>query len=158
MKKKILTSSTKVRFQDCDPFNHLNNSKYIDYFVNAREDQLIKYYNLDIFEVAKKRQKAWVVADHRIAYLKPAFTHEDIIIESQLIKFSKKSLIVEMKMYNADLCQLKSVLWTTYVHVDMITQKPMAHDNEFLQLFSEVESPIDQSDFNERIQVIRGAA
>ncbi len=25
-----------IRFQDCDPFGHLNNARYIDYFVNAR--------------------------------------------------------------------------------------------------------------------------
>ncbi len=39
--KKIIESKVKIRFPDCDPFNHLNNSKYIDYFINAREDQLI---------------------------------------------------------------------------------------------------------------------
>ena len=29
-----------VRFQDCDPFGHLNNARYIDYFLNARQDQI----------------------------------------------------------------------------------------------------------------------
>lgn len=25
-----------IRFQDCDPLQHLNNAKYFDYFFNAR--------------------------------------------------------------------------------------------------------------------------
>ena len=29
-----------TRFSDCDPFGHLNNARYIDYFINAREDHL----------------------------------------------------------------------------------------------------------------------
>jgi len=39
MENKILQSTYQVRFQDSDPFRHLNNARYLDYFVNAREDQ-----------------------------------------------------------------------------------------------------------------------
>jgi acyl-CoA thioester hydrolase len=51
--EKILESQMLVRFSDCDPFNHLNNSRYIDYIINAREDQLLKYYEFDIYKMAK---------------------------------------------------------------------------------------------------------
>ena len=44
---KILESKVKIRFQDCDPFNHLNNAAYINYFINAREDQILENYHLD---------------------------------------------------------------------------------------------------------------
>ena len=39
MKKLLdtLQSTVKIRFQDCDPFNHLNNAAYLNYFVNARD-------------------------------------------------------------------------------------------------------------------------
>ena len=39
--EKTIESKVKIRFPDCDPFNHLNNSKYIDYIINAREDHLL---------------------------------------------------------------------------------------------------------------------
>ncbi|MEO6346652.1 MAG: acyl-CoA thioesterase, partial [Aquaticitalea sp.] len=42
--KQSLESKMKIRFHDCDPFNHLNNSKYIDYILTARGDQLIENY------------------------------------------------------------------------------------------------------------------
>lgn len=41
---KELESIAVARFQDCDPFSHLNNARYIDYFLNAREDQLALFY------------------------------------------------------------------------------------------------------------------
>ena len=50
---KVVTSTTKIRFQDCDPFNHLNNGSYINYFINHREDQLIIHYDIDIYDMAK---------------------------------------------------------------------------------------------------------
>ena len=48
---KIVSSQTKIRFQHCDPFNHLNNGSYIDYFMNHREDQLIMHYDIDIYKM-----------------------------------------------------------------------------------------------------------
>lgn len=33
-------STAKIRFIDCDPIGHLNNSKYLDYMLNAREDHV----------------------------------------------------------------------------------------------------------------------
>jgi acyl-CoA thioester hydrolase len=44
--KKTLQSKMKIRFHDCDPFHHLNNSRYIDYIVTARGDQLLKIMDL----------------------------------------------------------------------------------------------------------------
>ncbi|HRG10148.1 MAG TPA: acyl-CoA thioesterase, partial [Cyclobacteriaceae bacterium] len=58
--KKILTSTAKIRFHDCDPFNHLNNSRYLDYFMTARGDQLIEHYNLDIYKLAQQEFIGWV--------------------------------------------------------------------------------------------------
>ena len=46
--EKVLKSTYTIRFSDCDMFAHLNNARYIDYFLNAREDHLRTYYNLDL--------------------------------------------------------------------------------------------------------------
>ncbi|MDB5230478.1 MAG: acyl-CoA thioesterase, partial [Chitinophagaceae bacterium] len=46
--QKLPESTIKIRFHDCDPFNHLNNSRYIDYMMAARSDQLALYYQFDM--------------------------------------------------------------------------------------------------------------
>jgi acyl-CoA thioester hydrolase len=148
--KKILTSVRKVRFQDCDPFNHLNNAKYIDYFINAREDQLLENYGLDIFDIANKQGLSWVVASNQIYYLKPALTMESILIESQLIVHTSKSLMVELRMWDEAQTALKAILWTNFIHVDLKTQRPVNHSPEFSQLFADIVLPIEQTSFEER--------
>ena len=57
MKKlpNTLQSTVKIRFQDCDPFNHLNNAAYLNYFVNAREDQILEQYGIDIYKMTGAR-------------------------------------------------------------------------------------------------------
>jgi acyl-CoA thioester hydrolase len=64
-------SEALVRFSDCDPLNHLNNARYFDYFMNAREDHLLKGAGFSLYEAAQERGVGWVVGSHHIAYLGP---------------------------------------------------------------------------------------
>jgi thioesterase III len=157
MKKmeKIIKSQHKVRFQDCDPFNHLNNGKYIDYFINAREDQLIANYQIDVFEYAKKTGHNWVVASSQMAYKRPALMMETITIDSQLIKYTSKSLLVEMRMWDEMQTKLKALLWINFVHYDFINKRVADHTPEFIAIFEDVILPIEQSVFEERILMVK---
>lgn len=148
---KTLESSAKIRFQDCDPFNHLNNAAYINYMINAREDQIEKFYNLDIYKLAKKQGISWVVGTNQIAYLKPALLMENVIIDSQLIEYNQNRLKVEIRMWNTDKTELKAFLWSTFVHYNLIQQKRWNHDDKLMQLFSEIHNPISTTNFEERI-------
>jgi thioesterase III len=149
--EKLLSSKTKIRFQDCDPFNHLNNARYIDYMINAREDHLVEHYKLDVFEIARTTGRAWVVASNQIAYISPAFTMETVIIESQLISSSSKSLLVEIKMWNEAHTKLKAVLWVKFIHIDFASQKAVNHSDEFMRFVEGIVLPVEQTVFEERV-------
>ena len=147
---KILETKTKIRFQDCDPFNHLNNARYLDYYINAREDQLIEYYNLDLFKIIREQALGWVVSNSQVSYIKPVFTMEEIIIDSKLIQFSSKHLTIEARMWNHDKTTLKSFCWINFVHFNLKTNMVENHSNDFMQLFKTVHKPIDEALFTER--------
>lgn len=149
-----LENKAKIRFQDCDPFNHLNNSKYIDYFINAREDQVLEHYNLDIYEHIKKYGKGWLVKSNQITYIRPAFMMEEVVIESQLIQYTSNYLKVEMKMWNNDKTTLKSIFWTTFAYIDIQKQEKTDHSQELLDLFSQIVKPIELTSFEERCTAI----
>ncbi len=149
---KLVSSTTKIRFQDCDPFNHLNNGSYINYFINHREDQLIKHYNIDIYDMAKSIGISWVTGSNQIAYLRPAFLMETVIIESQLIAYDDSELKVEMRMYDENRTQLKAVLWSVFVHFNLIKQKRALHRASEMELFKAIHNPIHTDIFEERIQ------
>ena len=148
--EKILKTKRKVRFQDCDPFNHLNNSKYLEYFINVREDQIAEHYDLDIFKYMKTTGLSWVVASNQISYLKPAFTMETILIESQLIQYTDNLLLVEMKMWNEDETELKAILWVKFIHYNIQAKKVANHSEDLIKLFESVVLPVDQTVFEKR--------
>ena len=47
----------KIRFNDCDMFGHLNNARYIDYLINARQDHLKDEYNFDFLEISENHNE-----------------------------------------------------------------------------------------------------
>jgi acyl-CoA thioester hydrolase len=152
---KVLTSKTKVRFQDCDPFNHLNNAAYLNYFMNAREDQLIDNYGIDIYKMARKEGKSWVVGSNQIAYLKPAFLMEEVVIETQLLQFGESQLLVELRMLNSDRTEVKAIMWSTFVHFNLLQQKRELHSEEFMELFKSVLNPVTEAAFDQRISAFK---
>ncbi|MGV3632331.1 MAG: acyl-CoA thioesterase [Bacteroidota bacterium] len=155
--QKVLESKAKVRFPDCDPFNHLNNSKYIDYMINAREDHLLQDYELDVHRLAMKEGISWVVGQNQIAYLSSANLMETVTLESRLLSYDEKSLLAEVLMWNEEKTILKAVLWTRYVHVDLRQQKSRPHSKEFMDFFAEVVCPVAADDFESRVKMLRSS-
>lgn len=154
--KKILESKMKIRFHDCDPFNHLNNSRYIDYIVTARGDQLIDNYNFDIYKLAKEKGLGWVSAQTQISYMVPAYLMEEITIQTQLIDCSGKSLLLEAFMWNTDKTILKAVMWTKLVHFNLKTKQSNPHDEELMQFFRQIVNPLEiEMNFEQRIQILK---
>lgn len=153
---KIWESKAVIRFPDCDPFNHLNNARYIDYFINAREDHIMTNLNFNIYHYAATQGSGWVVAKNQIAYLKPAFLMETVVIDSTLLKAGDKEVLVEMKMWNERKDKLKAVLWSNFVHINMKSQKPENHSKELMEMFLPLENLLSSPlTFDERIEQLR---
>lgn len=146
----------QIRFQDCDPLNHLNNSKYLDYFMNAREDHLSKYYGVDIYERFKRTGKSWVVAKNEIIYRKPVFLMEKVLISSQVIKFSLKHLEVQMTMYNEEGIELKALLRTILIPFDMKTNAVTEHEDEIMKLLESIHVEKASTSIEEELALLEG--
>ena len=143
----VLVSHAKIRFQDCDPFKHLNNARYIDYFLNARGDQVQEHFGLDIFGSSGF---TWVVGSNQIAYFRPAFWNEPVRIETQIIDYSERNILVEMRMYDEEKTHLKALLWVDSIPFSMETQRMSPHDEEWLARFAENHLPVEEKVFEER--------
>lgn len=153
---KIWESSYLIRFSDCDPFNHLNNARYIDYFINAREDHLLSNMKFNIYQYAAEHGVSWVVTKNQVVYLKPAFLMEKVLIDSTILRLGEKDLLVEMKMWNEKKDKLKSVLWTTFAHVNIKTQRSHTHSQQLMQMFQPLENPLASNQtFDERVEQLR---
>ena len=145
-----------IRFPDCDPFNHLNNSRYIDYFINAREDHLLKFHHFNIYELALKKGISWVVREHQIVYLKPALLMETVVIQSTLIRMDEREIAVEMCMWNHDKSSMKAFLWTNFVHFNLQTQKREIHSADLMKTFQPYCIALPSSlQFEQRLEQLR---
>jgi YbgC/YbaW family acyl-CoA thioester hydrolase len=154
--KKILESKTRIHYQDCDPFNHLNNSRYIDYMMEARTEQLLANYDFNMADFAYKDKIGWVAVQNQISYLYPASWMEIVTIESRLIQFSDWSVTVEALMWDEHKTTLKSVLWSKLVHFNIKTQKSHQHSDALMELFTQAHSrlPAGQG-FEARVKALK---
>ncbi|ULQ51980.1 acyl-CoA thioesterase [Flavihumibacter fluvii] len=154
--KKILESSMKIRFHDCDPFNHLNNSRYIDYIVTARGDQLLDNYDFDIYKLAREKGLGWVTAQTQISYLSPAYLMEEVIVQTRLLDCSDKSLLLEAFMWDSVKSRLKAVMWTKLVHFNLKTQRSHLHEAQLMEFFRQIVHPLETvMDFDQRMRSLK---
>jgi acyl-CoA thioester hydrolase len=147
-----------IRFQDCDPFGHLYNSRYIDYFLNAREEHLIREYDLDIYERQKRVNENWVVTKHQIAYLYPAFFREEVIIQTCLLQYTDSFILMEGLMLDNEEKRLKSVVWTSFRHFSLAEGKTVKHPDHLMSLFKKISMNYEGAEangFDSRVGEIR---
>lgn len=154
---KVLESTAVIRFQDCDPFGHLNNARYVDYFMNARTDQLQAEYDFHIFAVGQALGCNWVVSKTQIAFLQPAMLMETVRIQTQLIWATPRKLVVEGTMLDERGRQIKAVAWIEFTFISLANGRPANHSDELMQLFHAVQVShiYEKATFDERTAQLR---
>lgn len=132
-------SKDKIRFTDCDMFGHLNNSRYLDYLINAREDHLKEFYNFD-FNQYFKNNLGWVISNHEILYIKPAIYNEIVTIQSTLLNLNIEQLHIETIMMSEDENQIKAIMRSKLVPINLNNGKKTQHNSEFMEWAKRIEN------------------
>lgn len=155
MLNKTPHSIYKIRFNDCDMFGHLNNARYLDYMINAREDHLITHYKFD-FDKFYKNDFGWVINSHEIVYVRPAIYNELVSIQSTLLKVEDDLLYVEALMMNESRDQLKAIMRSKLVPINLKTGKREQHPIELMQWAKPLENNeiLFQGDLETRIKLL----
>lgn len=151
-------TSHRIHFQDCDMLGHLNNARYLDYFLNAREDQVAEHYQLNMGAMAQEQRAAWVITKHYISYLKPARQGVEVRISSQLIHFDNSNLVLEMQMRSADGRRLLALLWSEMAFVQLPGGTRLDHSDGLMDLLGELDveaADYDPDGFDERVKAVR---
>ncbi|UCS91621.1 acyl-CoA thioesterase [Echinicola marina] len=154
---KETESRAVIRFQDCDPLQHLNNAKYFDYYFNAREDQVPKLYGVEMYDLIKKYQAAWVVYNHNISYVRPAMVGEWIRIRSRILWHNENTVLIEYYMMDDSKKELKNLLWTTLKYVGLKDGKVKPHRGEIVDFLKATTDEFDirKSNIAERVKQLK---
>lgn len=130
-----LDSKARIRFEDCDPFGHLNNGRYMDYFMNAREDQLRDNYQLDIYAHMQQTGNVWVVASSQVAYLQEVKMNEEVTIRTNLRWFTESDLFMEGMMLDPVTGRIKAVVWLRFAYLNVRKGTKASHEPQLTELF-----------------------
>lgn len=150
-----ISSKAKIRFIDCDPIGHLNNSKYLDYMLNAREDHVAENYGYTYEEYTQKTGCTWIAIQNEIAYLKEVRFNKEVVISSKLIDLQERTAKVEILMKDPSSDKIHAVLWCTVIHFNLKTLKSEMPLGEARNIFEKFLMEIEHKDFQSRVNYLR---
>ena len=149
--QKEISSVVKVRFSDCDPIGHLNNVKYLEYMLNAREDHVEHGYGFTYEEYTKKTGCTWITIQNEIAYLREVRYNAKVQITSKTIEVGDRLSKVEILMKSEDGATIHCILWVTVIYFNMETRLSESHPQETKDLFTDFLVTLEEKDFQSRV-------
>ncbi len=150
-----ISVTTKIRFSDCDPLGHLNNVRYLDYMLNAREDHVEEFYGFTYEQYTKRTGCTWVTIQNEIAYLKEVRYNTMVVISSKTIEIEDRTAKVELLMKSADEKTIYAVLWITVIYFNVKTRKSERQPDDIKDLFRKYSVELEQKDFAARAKFLR---
>lgn len=93
------TSEIPVRPDDIDMFQHVHNSRYLDYIQAARYDQMIRCYKMSMEEFMIMGY-GFVVKRAELNFKRPLIMGDVMLISTQVKEFSGSDIIVEFEIVN----------------------------------------------------------
>lgn len=153
--KKEIASKAKIRFSDCDPIGHLNNVKYLEYMLNAREDHVESFYGFTYEEYSRKTGCTWITIQNEIAYLKEVRYNSNVVITSKTIEVSDRISKIEILMKSEDEKTINAVLWINVIYFNMKTRASEKQPKEVKDLFKKYLVSIEQKEFKTRAEFLR---
>ena len=151
-------SAAWIDFQDCDPFGHLNNTKYLNYIMHARTQQLKDAYGFDIYAHTQKTGNGWVVATTQLAYLAPAKFNETVRIKTRLLHKDAFRIVPEAVMVSEDGARLNAVGWIEFVYVNIERGRPVKYEADLGAFLESIRIPGFEwapQDFSLRVKEIQ---
>ena len=153
--EKEISTSTKIRFADCDPLGHLNNVKYLEYMLNAREDHVEQQWGFSYEEYTKKTGCTWVAIQNEIAYLREVRYNCMVMISSKIIELNDRTVKVELQMKSPDSKIVYAVLWATAIYFNVKTRKSEVHPDSVFSQFNPMLVSLSENSFSDRISTLR---
>lgn len=154
---KEIESEAWIDFQDCDPFGHLNNTRYLNYFMHARTRHLKDAYGFDIYQHTAQTGNGWVVAKTHLAYLAPAKYNETVRLRTRLLHTDALRLVPEAVMLNQQGDLVHALGWIEFIYVNTASGRPVKHSGELKAFLDSISVAAQWQDgsFTERLKELQ---
>jgi len=131
----IFESELRVRPDDIDMFNHVHNSKYLDYVLAARYDQMEQFYGMP-WEHFTKQGFGWVVSRVDIRFKRPLLMNDVMRIRTGILTVHEKGCAVQFEIINKKTGKIASDGIFDYVLIDLNTGRSAKVSEEMIAAYS----------------------
>ncbi len=131
----IFESELNVRPDDIDMFNHVHNSKYLDYVLAARYEQMEKFYGMS-WEKFAEMGYGWVVAKVTISFKRALKMGDKMLIRTGILEMNEKGSNVQFEIINRTTGKVASDGVFEYVMIDLKTQRSCKVTPEMIAAYS----------------------
>ncbi|PWG82205.1 acyl-CoA thioesterase [Pararcticibacter amylolyticus] len=125
----------KVRPDDIDMFNHVHNSKYFDYVLAARYEQMEEFYGMPMEEFLTLGY-GWVVKTAYVDYKRPLGLGDFFIVETGIEELHERGCRVTFSLLNKKTSKVCCDGWFDYVLIDKKTGRSAKITGEMLEKYS----------------------
>jgi thioesterase-3 len=131
----IFESELRVRPDDIDMFNHVHNSKYFDYVLAARYDQMADFYKMPM-ESFLTGGFGWVVRTALVDFKRPLMLGDYIKVRTGILTINEKGCRVQFEIENKRTGKIASDGWFDYVMINTSTGKGAKVTEDMIQAYS----------------------
>ena len=128
--------SIQVRYSDIDAQHHVNNTRYSTYIESAR---LAYLKNLKLWDGKSFLNLGITVADVHIAYRKPIYLGQTVIVATRISRLGNKSIQFEYQIQEAESAEICATAETINVAYDFHTEQSIAIPKEWRKVISAYE-------------------
>lgn len=129
------TTRLSVRPDDIDMFNHVHSSRYVDYVLAARFDQMERCYHCSMHEFLK-HNLGWVLVSTEMHFKRPLTLGDSFDVETHLKEFEKKIALVHFDIKHATTGKSCCSGWAKYTMVSLDTGKPVEIPDWVMERYS----------------------
>ena len=131
----IFESELKVRPDDIDMFNHVHNSKYFDYVLAARYDQMAEFYKMPM-ESFLESGFGWVVRTAMVDFKRPLVLGDVITVSTGILTINEKGCRVQFEIETVRTGKIASDGYFDYVLIDINSGKGCKVNEEMIKAYS----------------------
>jgi len=121
----IFETEYRVRPDDIDMYRHVHNSKYFDYVLAARYDQMERCYGMPM-EHFLNQGFGWLVRSVFVDYKRPLLLGDYFIVSTGIESINEKNCRVKFSIKNKATNKVCCDGWFDFVMVDINSGKAIA--------------------------------
>jgi acyl-CoA thioester hydrolase/thioesterase-3 len=120
----IFETEIRVRPDDIDMNNHVHYSKYLDYLLTARYDQMKKDYQMPMEEFLDMGY-TWVASTMHIDYKRAIQLKDTVVVKTQVDSYKGAQVTVNFWMYIKEKNKLASEGYVVYTLISTRSGRPV---------------------------------